>query len=57
MDKNIIFPVQAEYLYFSAEFRLKYSCDMRFLNCKNTTWSAGADINGVKVTLEPHCRQ
>ena len=26
--KNIVFPAQAEYSYFSADFRLKYSCNI-----------------------------
>ena len=24
--KNVVFPAQVEYSYFSADFRLKYSC-------------------------------
>ena len=26
-NKNNVFPAEAEYYYFSADFRLKYSCE------------------------------
>ena len=70
--KDIDFPAQAEYPYFSADFRLKYSLWI-FLDHKNTKWTKKykrtykVDVvdttlglyyhDGVEVILKPDCSQ
>ena len=65
LNKNIVFPAQAEYSYFSADLRVKIWL-LNILRLKeykldyvDTTsdYLSYHDFDGVKVILKPNCRQ